>query len=64
MLVTVERISCIFDGCITFQLKKNLWHLGKARIEGETSRRQKEFWYIVRYGRFAWENVTRQTQDT
>jgi hypothetical protein len=64
MLVIVKRISSIFDGCITFQLKKNLWHLGKGGIEGGTSRRQKEFWDIVRCGRFAWENVMRQTQGT
>jgi hypothetical protein len=38
----VERISCVLYGCITCQLKKILWPIGKGRIEVGTYGRQKE----------------------
>jgi hypothetical protein len=44
----LERISYALYGCITCQLK-NLWPIGKVRIEGGTSRRQKEFWDRARH---------------
>ena len=53
----LERISYALYGCITCQLK-NPWPIGKGRIEGGTSGRQKEFWDRAR-GRSAREDVTR-----
>ena len=46
----VERISCILYGCITCQLK-NPWPIGKGRIEGGTSGRQREFWDVRKHMR-------------
>ena len=36
----------------------------KARVEGETSRRQKGFWDGARRRNFAWEDVMRQMHGT
>lgn len=44
-------------GSITYQLK-DLQPIGKAGIEGGTSRRQKELWDRVRYGGVTQEDVT------
>jgi hypothetical protein len=44
--------------------KERNWHIGKGRIEGGTSRKQKGFRDKARCGRFAWEDVSRQTLDT
>jgi hypothetical protein len=60
---TIERTSCVLYGCITCQLK-NLWPIGNGRIESGTSQRQKEFFDRARQGRFAQEEVTRQTHAT
>ena len=43
---------------------KNLQPIGKGRIEGGTSGRQKEFWDRVRHRRFAQEDVTRWLNGT
>jgi hypothetical protein len=59
---TVERISCVLYGCIICQLE-NLWPIGKGRIEGGTSRRQKEFWDRPRW-EISREVVRRQTNGT
>jgi len=53
----VERISCVLYGCLTCQLK-NLQPIGKDRIGGRTSERQKESWDRARHWRFAQEDVT------
>jgi hypothetical protein len=43
---------------------KNLWPIGKGRIEGGTSGRQKEFWDRARCWRFTWKDGTRQLHGT
>lgn len=43
---------------------KNLWFLGKGRIEGGASGRQKEFWDGARHGGFTWEELRRQMCGT
>jgi hypothetical protein len=43
---------------------KNLQPIGKGRIEGGTSGREKEFWDRARSRRLAWEDVTRQRHGT
>lgn len=64
MLVTVERVSCVFVWIYHLSVKRKLWPIRKGRIEGGTSRRQKEFWDRARWERFALENVTRQTRGS
>lgn len=60
---TIERSSCVWYGCVTSQLKI-LWPIGNGRIESGTCQRQREFWAKNRQGRFAQEDVTRQTHGT
>jgi hypothetical protein len=69
----VEKKSCVFYACITCRpknktkqknKKQNPWPIGKVRIEGGTSRRQKEFWDRVRHGRFTQEDVMSLTHGT
>lgn len=43
-------------------LSKNQWPIEKYRIEGGTSRRQKEFWDRMRCGRFAQEEAMGKTR--
>jgi hypothetical protein len=38
--------------------------IGKGRIEGGTSRRQREFWDRTRHRIFTWEDVTRWMHAT
>lgn len=51
-----ERISYILYGCMACQLK-NLWPIGKCRLDGRTSGRQKGLWDRARQGRFAEEDA-------
>lgn len=50
MIYQCRENICVIYGCITCQLKKKkLWPIGKDRIEGGTSKRQKGFWESARW---------------
>jgi hypothetical protein len=41
-----------------------IWPIGKGRIKGWRSGRQKEFWDKARHGSFTWDDMRRQMYGT